>query len=81
MHPWTRFREKKGWSQQGLARSLGLSSRGRVGDIERGAERASAELAILMDRLSCGEVPVAVTRPDLHDVRVIQPAPHSEASA
>tara|TARA_R110002167_G_scaffold12963_6_gene54890 strand:- start:4501 stop:4740 length:240 start_codon:yes stop_codon:yes gene_type:complete len=77
MHPWAKFRIKKGWSQQELAIHLGLNSRGRVGDIEREAEQASPFIAIKMDRLSCGEVPVAVTRPDLHDVRVIQPA-HSE---
>ena len=51
MHPWTRYRAKKGWPQQGLADRLGLKSRGRIGDIERGAEQASAELAILMDRI------------------------------
>lgn len=72
MHPWTRFRAEKGWPQQRLAERLGLKSRGRVGDIERGAEQASAELAILMDRLSEGTVPVRLTRPDLHDVRVVQ---------
>lgn len=80
MHPWTQYRAKKGWPQQGLADRLGLKSRGRVGDIERGAEQASAELAILMDRISDGEVPVCKTRPDLHDVVVVR-GPHSGASA
>lgn len=81
MHPWARFRSENHWSQQALAGLLGLNSRGRISDIERGVEQASAELAIQMDRLSAGRVPVASTRPDLHDVRVVQPAPHSEAPA
>jgi len=41
--------------------------------MESRAERVSAEQAIAVDRLSGGAVPVAELRPDLHDVRVIQP--------
>lgn len=59
-------------SQDDVAASLGLKSRGQVSDIERGKETASAEVAINIDRLSGGLVPVAATRPDLHDVRVIR---------
>lgn len=66
------FRMKRGLSQQQVADAVGLSSRGQVSDIERGHERASADIAIAIDRLTAGEVPVRELRPDLHDVRVIR---------
>lgn len=67
------FRIGRNWSQARLAHELGLKSRGQVADIESGAERASAEIAIKVDRLTAGEVPVHELRPDLHDVRVVRP--------
>ncbi|WP_438852472.1 helix-turn-helix transcriptional regulator [Brevundimonas nasdae] len=67
------FRKSRGWTQIALAHQIGLQSRGQVADIERGREKASAEVAIKLDRLSRGLCPVHETRPDLHDVRVIRP--------
>ncbi|WP_376751998.1 helix-turn-helix transcriptional regulator [Brevundimonas nasdae] len=75
------FRISKGWSQNVLARHIGLRSRAQVSDIENSRERASAEVAIKLDRLSKGLCPVREVRPDLHDVRVIQPATFGEATA
>jgi transcriptional regulator with XRE-family HTH domain len=65
------WRRKSGLTQADLAIRLGFKSRAHVSALESGAERVSAETAIAIDRLSLGEVPVAVLRPDLHDVRVI----------
>jgi transcriptional regulator with XRE-family HTH domain len=75
------FRISRGWSQTTLAGHVGLKSRGQVADIESGRERASAEVAIRLDRLSRGLCPVAETRPDLHDVRVIRAPTDSQVSA
>lgn len=73
MHPFVRFRNRQGWSQEDLAKQLRLKSRAQIADIERGRQRPSAELAIAADRLSGGHVSVAELRPDLHDVRVLHP--------
>lgn len=67
------WRKSMGWTQADLARKLGLRSKAHVSRMESRAERVSAEQAIAVDRLSGGAVPVAELRPDLHDVRVIQP--------
>ena len=68
------WRELKGLSQGDLAEAVGLRSRAQISDIERGRQKASADLAIRIDRLTGGAVPVRILRPDLHDVRVIQPS-------
>ena len=44
-----------------------------ISTLESGADRWPTDLAIAVDRLSHGAVPVAELRPDLHDVRVIHP--------
>lgn len=67
------WRKSKGLSQRALAIRLGLQSPGRISTLESGADRWPTDLAIAIDRLSGGAVPVAELRPDLHDVRVIQP--------
>lgn len=67
------FRIARNWSQLDLAGQLGLKSRGQIADIENGKERPSADIAIKIDRLSAGVVSVRELRPDLHDVRVLQP--------
>ncbi|WP_414633061.1 helix-turn-helix domain-containing protein [Brevundimonas sp. UBA7664] len=71
------FRKSKGWSQAELATRLRLRSKGRISTLESGADPWPTDLAIAMDRLSAGEVPVRELRPDLHDVRVV----HQEAGA
>ncbi len=68
-----RLRKSRNWSQNDLARLLGLNSRGHISDWENGRERVPAEHAIAIDRLSKGQLTVADLRPDLHDVRVIHP--------
>lgn len=75
------WRTRKGWTQRDLAQQLGLSSKSLISGFERGRLKPTTDQAIAIDRLSAGAVPVAELRPDLHDVRVIQPAPHSGASA
>lgn len=67
------WRKSKGMSQTKLAERLGLASRGRVSDLENETVTWPTDLAIAMDRLSEGQVTVADLRPDLSDVRVIQP--------
>lgn len=67
------WRESRQLSQEDLAIQLGLRSKGRISRLERKAERWPADLAIAADRLTQGAVSVAELRPDLHDVRVIQP--------
>lgn len=67
------WRKSKGMSQAALAERLGLASRGRISSLESGADQWPTDLAIAMDRLSKGDVPVAELRPDLHDVRVLRP--------
>jgi transcriptional regulator with XRE-family HTH domain len=74
------WRKSKGWSQADLAARLGLRSKAQISGFETGVLAPKADIAIAIDRLSCGAVPVAELRPDLHDVRVIRPA-HSGASA
>lgn len=71
------FRKSMGWTQGQMASRLGLRSKARISALESGADEWPAELAIRLDRLSRGVVPVAELRPDLHDVRVI----HGEVSA
>jgi len=66
------WRRRSGLTQADLANRLGFKSRAHVSALESGAERVSAEIAIAIDRLTAGEVPVADLRPDLHDVRVLQ---------
>lgn len=60
-----------------MAQKLGLRSKAQISGFETGSVTPSADLAIAIDRLTQGAVPVAELRPDLHDVRVI----HGEASA
>ncbi|WP_287011348.1 helix-turn-helix transcriptional regulator [Brevundimonas sp.] len=67
------WRRSKGWSQAELAVKLGLRSKGHVSRLESG-NGVTTDLAIAIDRLSAGEVPVAQLRPDLHDVRVLHDA-------
>ncbi|WP_367268892.1 helix-turn-helix domain-containing protein [uncultured Brevundimonas sp.] len=74
------WRRSKGWSQADLARRLGLRSKGHVSRLESGVG-LTTDLAIAIDRLSEGECPVAETRPDLHDVRVIRTPSESQVSA
>lgn len=69
-----------GWSLNDLSIQLGLQSKGRVSLLERGVERWPTDLAIAMDRLSRGSVPIAELRPDLHDVRVVVTEAESRAS-
>lgn len=64
------WRLSKGWSQGDLGSRLGIRSKGQVSRIEKGVG-VTTDLAIAIDRLTSGEVPVATMRPDLHDVRVI----------
>lgn len=49
---------------------LGLRSKGHVSRLESG-NGVTTDLAIAIDRLSAGKVPVHHLRPDLHDVRVL----------
>lgn len=72
------WRRSRGWSQEDLAKRLGLRSKGHVSRLERGIG-LTTDLAIALDRLSAGELPVATLRPDLHDVRVIAAAPEVSA--
>jgi len=67
------WRKSAGLTQADLARRLGIRARSHISALESGHERVSAEQAIAIDRLSHGQVTVAELRPDLHDVRVIQP--------
>jgi transcriptional regulator with XRE-family HTH domain len=71
MHP-AKWRKSNGLSQGDLAHRLGIASKGRVSNLERGIERWPTDLAIAMDRISQGAVPVSELRDDLHDVRVIR---------
>lgn len=68
------WRKSKGWSQAELGSRLGLGSKGHVSRLESGVG-VTTDIAIAIDRLTSGAVPVAEVRPDLHDVRVI----HGEA--
>lgn len=56
-----------------MAIQLGLRSKGHVSRLEHGVG-VTADLAIAIDRLSEGDVPVRQLRPDLHDVVVIRPS-------
>ena len=64
------WRKSKGWTQSDLARAVSRS-KPLISGIETGARIATTDLAIEIDRLSQGKVPVAQLRPDLHDVRVL----------
>ncbi len=66
------WRKSQGITLEAMASGVGLRSKGRMSRIERGVERCPTDLAIAIDRLTSGEVPVAALRPDLHDVRVLQ---------
>lgn len=71
------WRKSRGWSQSDLAAQLGLRSKAQICGFETGTLVPKADIAIAIDRLSNGQVPVSELRPDLHDVRVIHP-PHNE---
>lgn len=68
------WRKANNLTLEDTARQLGLKSRGRLNTLERGHARWPTDLAIEMDRISGGAVPVRELRPDLHDVFVIRPA-------
>ncbi|MBO9500782.1 helix-turn-helix transcriptional regulator [Brevundimonas sp. A19_0] len=72
------WRKSKGWTQTDLARAV-RKSKPLISGLETGAIAATTDLAIAIDRLSCGEVPVHALRPDLHDVRVVRAAAAPEA--
>lgn len=55
-----------------MAFALRLKSKSHISRLEAGVG-VTTDLAIAIDRLSQGKVTVAGLRPDLHDVRVIQP--------
>lgn len=68
------WRKRERITQSTLAERLGLGgSKGRISRLERKADKWPTDLAIKLDRLTGGEVTVAELRPDLHDVRVVQP--------
>lgn len=67
------WRKSNGLTLEQTAAQAGIQSKGRMSRIERGIERCPTDLAIAIDRLTQGAVSVAELRPDLHDVRVIQP--------
>ncbi|MGW8705433.1 helix-turn-helix domain-containing protein [Brevundimonas sp. NPDC055814] len=67
------WRKSRGLTLEQTAAQAGIQSKGRMSRIERGIERCPTDLAIAIDRLTQGAVSVAELRPDLHDVRVIQP--------
>ena len=67
------FRKSQGWTLNQLAARLGIQSRGRASELERGVIEWPTDLAIKMARLSNGALPVSTLRPDLHDVRVLLP--------
>ena len=64
------WRVNRGWTQEDLGKSLGLSSKGQVSQIESG-NGVTIDIAIRIDRLTKGAVTVADLRPDLNDVRVL----------
>lgn len=66
------WRKSQGWSQAQMASALRLKAKSHVSRLEAGLG-VTTDLAIAIDRLSGGAVPVAELRPDLHDVRVTQP--------
>lgn len=72
------WRKTKGLSQADVAIQL-RRTKGRISTLEAGDETWPVELAIAVDRLTKGEVPVAQLRPDLHDVRVVQPESGAQA--
>lgn len=65
------WRKANGMSQQDLASALRLKAKSHVSRLEKGVG-VTTDIAIAIDRLTSGEVPVAALRPDLHDVRVLQ---------
>ncbi len=65
------WRLSRGWSQGDLGSRLGIRSKGQISRLEKGVG-VTTDIAIAIDRLTSGEVPVAALRPDLHDVRVLQ---------
>jgi transcriptional regulator with XRE-family HTH domain len=67
------FRKSQGWTLKEMASRLGIQSRGRASELERGVIEWPTDLAIKMARLSDGALPVSALRPDLHDVRVLRP--------
>lgn len=72
MHPDT-WRKQAGLTRRELAIQLELRSPGRLADLINGRAPWPTDLAIRIDRLTHGAVPVRALRPDLSDVRVIQP--------
>jgi len=58
------YRKSLGLSQEQVARALGLKSKSRICEIE-GANKASAEMALKIERWSGGKVSAASLNPTL----------------
>ncbi len=58
------YRKSLGLSQEECARALGISSKGYVSGIERGARVASLRLAMRIERWSGGAVDAATLNPE-----------------
>lgn len=71
------LRNELNLSQQDLAELCGLSSKGHVSQIERGAAKPSVAVALKIEELSRGRIPADVLN---DDVRLVRSAPKVEAS-
>lgn len=73
------YRRAHGFSLEEFAARIGLKSKGHLNRLERDGQKASTDLAIRIDRVTHGAVPVRALRPDLSDVRVMQPSDSLDA--
>jgi len=71
------LRKELGYSQDEMAKALGLTSKGYVSDLERGESVCSVKVALAYERLSEGRISAA----DLHpDVSLVRQSDHGAAA-
>ena len=73
------LRKELGLTLDGFAERLGLSSKGYVSDLERGAS-CSVKVALEIERLSGGRISASSLHPDVELVRRATPGPETAAA-
>ncbi len=61
--PIRQLRDRRGWTLEQLADRIGLKSKGRMSEIERGVTEPSPEVALRLEEISDGLIDAAALSP------------------